>query len=81
MIEVRGGQIIKEAGTEAMDGYYLTMKEFAKRQGIAYSTVRQWKHRGKIVTLKLDGRDYIDAKVQICAKKAGRPVRHQGKYA
>lgn len=78
MIEVRGGQIIKEAGTEAMDdGYYLTMKEFAKRQGIAYSTVRQWKHRGKIVTLKLDGRDYIDAKVQICTGKAGRPAKRR----
>lgn len=78
MIEVRGGQIIKEAGTEAMDdGYYLTMKEFARQRGVSYDTVKQWKHRGKIVTMKLDGRDYIDAKVQICAKKSGRPAKRQ----
>lgn len=77
MIEVRGGRICGRPDEEAMDGCYLTMKEFARQRGVSYDTVRQWKHRGKLVTVKLYGRDHIDAKVQICAKKSGRPVKRQ----
>lgn len=75
MIEIRDGQIVTESAKEIMDGQYLTMREFAEKNGVSYELVRQWKRRGKIVTVSLYGRDYIDAKVQIRKGKVGRPPK------
>lgn len=80
MVEVRNGKPYGVRDEPAMDGYYMTLKEFAELHGVSEGCVRQWKHRGKLVTVTIDGVQYIDAKVQIRAKKAGRPPKRQEHY-
>ena len=79
MIEIKDGRPIGAPLETAMDGLYLSVKEFAERHQVTQEAVRQWKRRGKIDTICCDGRVYIRANVQIRAKKVGRPLKFHSK--
>lgn len=77
MITVKDGKVLKKPVEGVPDGRYYSVVEYCIMNGTTPEQVRQWRHRGRIESVKMLGRIFIPEHYEVYEGHVGRPKKEK----